>query len=183
MFVESESKKVGDLRVPEALIERMRAAPCVWLELRARRARRPADRGLRLLRHATSTPSAPASTRCASLRGNEVVNAWQEAARAGRTAEVVRDLLVAALRPDLPRVDAAQLRRRSARPARALRWDGSEAALREARAQRHCHRGDCNATAPDRSGAVAARRSANQSVLRRRLAMKPIAPRPASNSA
>ena len=36
------------------------------------------------------------------LRGNEVVNGWQEAARAGRTAEVVRDLLVNALRPELP---------------------------------------------------------------------------------
>ena len=33
VFVESESKKIGDLRVPEALIVRMRASPCVWLEL------------------------------------------------------------------------------------------------------------------------------------------------------
>src|ERR1019366_1147398 len=33
VYVASESKKVGDLRVAEALVERMRAAPCVWLEL------------------------------------------------------------------------------------------------------------------------------------------------------
>ena len=33
VFIESESKKIGDLRVPEALIARMRASPCVWLEL------------------------------------------------------------------------------------------------------------------------------------------------------
>jgi tRNA 2-selenouridine synthase len=33
VYVESESRKVGDLRVPEALIERMRAAPCIALEL------------------------------------------------------------------------------------------------------------------------------------------------------
>ena len=33
IFVESESKKIGDLRVPEALIQRMRASPCLWLEL------------------------------------------------------------------------------------------------------------------------------------------------------
>src|SRR5205085_10732823 len=33
VWVESESKKVGELRVPEALIECMRAAPCVRIEL------------------------------------------------------------------------------------------------------------------------------------------------------
>ncbi len=33
VFVESESKKVGDLRVPEALIRQMRASRCLWLEL------------------------------------------------------------------------------------------------------------------------------------------------------
>ena len=32
VFVEGESKKIGQLQVPEALIERMRAAPCVLLE-------------------------------------------------------------------------------------------------------------------------------------------------------
>ncbi|MEO5845080.1 MAG: tRNA 2-selenouridine(34) synthase MnmH, partial [Caldimonas sp.] len=33
VFVESESKKIGDLRVDDALIAAMRAAACVWLEL------------------------------------------------------------------------------------------------------------------------------------------------------
>ena len=33
MFVESESKKVGNLRVPDALIEAMRASPCIDLQL------------------------------------------------------------------------------------------------------------------------------------------------------
>jgi len=32
VFVEGESKKIGQLQVPEALIDRMRAAPCVLLE-------------------------------------------------------------------------------------------------------------------------------------------------------
>ena len=46
------------------------------------------------------------------LRGAEVVKAWQADARAGHSAEVVRELLDAPLRPDLPAIDAAQLRRR-----------------------------------------------------------------------
>ena len=33
VFVESESRKVGNLAVPDALIERMRASPCLRLEL------------------------------------------------------------------------------------------------------------------------------------------------------
>src|SRR5206468_1833362 len=33
VFVESESKKIGDLRVPESLIRRMRESPCLWLDL------------------------------------------------------------------------------------------------------------------------------------------------------
>ena len=40
VFVESESKKIGDLRVPEALVERMRAAPCLLARAGARGARR-----------------------------------------------------------------------------------------------------------------------------------------------
>jgi tRNA 2-selenouridine synthase len=32
VFVEGESKKIGDLQVPEALMERMRASPCIVLE-------------------------------------------------------------------------------------------------------------------------------------------------------
>ena len=38
MFVESESKKVGDLRVPDALIARMRDSECVRLEADTARA-------------------------------------------------------------------------------------------------------------------------------------------------
>lgn len=33
VFVEAESKKVGDVRVPEALMARMRASPCVRVEM------------------------------------------------------------------------------------------------------------------------------------------------------
>lgn len=32
VYVEGESKKIGELQVPDALIERMRASPCIVLE-------------------------------------------------------------------------------------------------------------------------------------------------------
>ena len=65
VFVESESRKIGDLRVPEALIARDARVALRVARAAARGARRAADRGLRLLRRATSTRSAPGSTRCA----------------------------------------------------------------------------------------------------------------------
>ena len=62
------------------------------------------------------------------LRGHEVVNAWQEAARAGRTREVVRDLLVSHYDP----VYLQSMKRNFAafeRPLAAIEWDGSTAML------------------------------------------------------
>ena len=127
VFVESESKKIGDLRVPEALVERMRAAPCLWLEL-------PIDARVALLLDAYDFFVADTDAFCArldalrALRGKEVVAAWQEAARAGRHAEVVRDLLVTHYDPiylqsmhrNFARIDA---------PAHRLAWDGTDAGL------------------------------------------------------
>ena len=65
-----------------------------------------------------------------ALRGHAVVNEWQDAARAGRTAQVVRDLLVAHYDP----IYLESMRRNFAgvgAPAATLHWDGSEASLRE----------------------------------------------------
>jgi len=93
VWVESESKKVGELRVPEALIECMRAAPCVRIELAL-------DERVKLLMEDYDFFVKDVPAFCErlnalrALRGNEVVNGWQEAAQAGRIAEVVRDLLV-----------------------------------------------------------------------------------------
>jgi len=132
VFVESESKKVGDLRVPEALIDRMRAAPCVWLELAL--AQRVA-----LLIEDYDFFVRDNDAFCARLdalrvlRGKEVVAAWQDAARAGRTAEVVEALLATHYDP----IYLESMRRNFAgleAPVAALRWDGSEASLREAAA-------------------------------------------------
>jgi tRNA 2-selenouridine synthase len=93
VFVEGESKKIGDLRVPEALILRMRASPCLWLELAlAQRVALLIEDYDFFVRDNDAFCDRLDALRV--LRGNEVVNAWQDAARAGRTAEVVEALLV-----------------------------------------------------------------------------------------
>ncbi|HWI09908.1 MAG TPA: tRNA 2-selenouridine(34) synthase MnmH [Burkholderiaceae bacterium] len=129
VYVESESKKVGDLRVPLLLIERMRAAPCIRLELAL-------DARVRLLLEdyaffVTDTPAFCARLDALrTIRGNAVVNAWQEAARAGHTAEVVRDLLVAHYDP----IYAQSMQRNFAGASALLldvAWDGGDASLQD----------------------------------------------------
>ena len=123
VFIESESKKVGDLRIAEALVVRMRAAPCVWLELGL-------DERVQLLMadyHFFVTDTAAFTARLDALRilrGHEVVNGWQEKARAGRSEEVVRELLVLHYDP----VYHQSMRRNFADIASSgvsIAWDGS----------------------------------------------------------
>ncbi len=127
VFVESESKKVGDLRVPPALIERMRAAACLRLEL-------PLAARVALLIEDYDFFVTDTVAFCErldalrALRGNEVVNAWQEAARSGYTADVVRDLLVNHYDP----IYAQSMKRNytgSELPQLGLEWDGSATGL------------------------------------------------------
>jgi tRNA 2-selenouridine synthase len=93
VWIESESKKVGELRVPEALVERMRAAPCVRIEL-------PLEARVALLMEDYDFFVKDVPAFCErlnalrALRGGDVVKGWQEAAQSGRIEEVVRDLLV-----------------------------------------------------------------------------------------
>jgi tRNA 2-selenouridine synthase len=93
VIVESESRKVGDLRVPEKLVERMRAAPCIRLEL-------PLDARVALLMQDYDFFVRDTEAFCARLdalrvlRGHETVKRWQALARAGQHAVVVRELLV-----------------------------------------------------------------------------------------
>jgi tRNA 2-selenouridine synthase len=93
VWVESESRKVGELRVPEALMERMRASPCVCVELAL-----PERVRLLMEDYDFFVKDVPAFCdrldALRALRGHAVVSRWQEAARAGRLENVVRDLLV-----------------------------------------------------------------------------------------
>ena len=127
VFVESESKKVGDLRVPERLVEGMRAAPCIRLDL-------PLDARVGLLIEDYDFFIRDTETFCArldalrELRGKEVVQAWQAAARAGRNEEVVRELLAKHYDP----IYLQSIERNFAgyaAPQMVLEWDGSEAGL------------------------------------------------------
>ena len=127
VYVESESKKVGDVRVPPALIERMRASPCIRLELAL-------EVRVDLLLNDYDFFVADTGAFCdrldalRSMRGNEVVEGWQCAARAGRTPEVVRALLVDHYDPIY-----AQSMKRNFTGVSALHldlvWDGSAASL------------------------------------------------------
>jgi tRNA 2-selenouridine synthase len=92
VFVESESRKVGNLRVPEALIERMRAARCLRLEAST------ATRVALLLddyRHFVADPGALAGKLelLRGLHGRERIDQWREHLAAGRWEPLVGDLL------------------------------------------------------------------------------------------
>jgi tRNA 2-selenouridine synthase len=92
VFVESESKKVGNLRVPDALIERMRAAECIRLEAddREREALLREDYA-----HFESRPQALADKLdcLAPLHGAERISQWKSLLEAGDWDSLVRDLL------------------------------------------------------------------------------------------
>jgi tRNA 2-selenouridine synthase len=93
VYVESESRKVGNLAVPEALIEAMRASACLRLDL-------PDDERVKLLLEDYDFFARDPELFCrrldalVQLRGREVVQGWQAQVRAGEIEPVVRELLV-----------------------------------------------------------------------------------------
>ena len=92
VFIESESKKVGNLRVPDALMDAMRAAPCVALELpeAARVALLMADYA-----HFVDSPQAlNRQLDClTTLYGAAPIKRWQEMASNGAMEALVTELL------------------------------------------------------------------------------------------
>jgi len=94
IFVESESRKVGQLRVPEVLHERMRLqGRCIWIDM-------PTDGRVQLLLEDYAHFCADPEQFCAllnklvTLRGRERVSQWQSQARVGRWAEVFAALML-----------------------------------------------------------------------------------------
>jgi tRNA 2-selenouridine synthase len=93
VFVESESKKVGNVRVPDAVMEGMRAAPCIALTLS-----RP--NRVRLLmedyQHFCADPAALNGQldHLVQLHGRAKIDAWHEMANTGRMPALVDELLV-----------------------------------------------------------------------------------------
>lgn len=92
VFTEGESRTIGRLRLPEPLLESLRAAPClnVQMPLPAR-----VDFLLADYAHFVRDTAAFAALleRLRELRGNAVVRRWQALAAAGDSALVVRELL------------------------------------------------------------------------------------------
>jgi len=93
VFVESESKKVGNVAVPAALIEAMRAGQCLNLVL-------PDEQRVALLLEDYDFFVRDSEAFCerldalTQLRGKQVVEGWKAQVRAGQTEPVVRDLLL-----------------------------------------------------------------------------------------
>ena len=93
VFVESESKKVGNLRVPETVMERMRASPCIALQLsRPKRV----DLLMEDYQHFAMDPAALNAQleHLVQLHGRAKIDAWHEMANTGRMPELVDQLLV-----------------------------------------------------------------------------------------
>jgi tRNA 2-selenouridine synthase len=92
VFVESESKKVGNLRVPDDIINTMRASPCIALEL-------PLPQRVALLMDEYShfvNDSEALNTRLdclVSMYGKEKIQQWKDLANQENMVELVTELL------------------------------------------------------------------------------------------
>lgn len=92
VYVESESKKVGNVAIPSVLVECMRASPCLDLEL-------PMNQRVALLLEDYAFFVHDTAHFCgrldvlAEFRGRTVVETWKQQVLAGRFEPVVRDLL------------------------------------------------------------------------------------------
>ena len=93
VYIESESKKVGNVAVPEGLIAAMRASPCLNVQLAE-------DERVALLLEDYDFFVKDIEFFCDRLaalteaRGKATVQDWQARARSGDVASVVRELLV-----------------------------------------------------------------------------------------
>ena len=93
VYVEAESKKVGNVTLPDALIDAMRASPCLRVDLSE-------DERVALLLEDYDFFVRDIEFFCERLealvqaRGRETVKDWQARSRSGDVASVVRELLV-----------------------------------------------------------------------------------------
>lgn len=93
VYIESESKKVGNVAIPDGLMAAMRASPCLHLSL-------PLDERVQLLLEDYDFFVRDTAFFCERLgalteaRGKATVQDWQARATAGDVASVVQELLV-----------------------------------------------------------------------------------------
>ncbi len=92
VYVEAESKRVGNVALPESLVDAMRGSPCLTLEM-------PLAARVELLLRDYAFFTQDIGFFCerlgtlTALRGRETVSRWQDQARAGDLAGVVQALL------------------------------------------------------------------------------------------
>lgn len=92
VYIEAESRKIGVLSVPNVLLDRMRASPCVRIEA-------PQEARVEFLMddyaHFLGNPTLLAErlTRLMELHGRVVINRWCEMARQGEWRPLVEELL------------------------------------------------------------------------------------------
>lgn len=130
VWAESESRTIGRLRVIEPLLERLRRAACVAVEmpLPARVQLLLQDYG-HFVRDSEAFCQRLAALR--EMRGGETVGRWQAMAREGRHAEVVQELLAQHYDPTYERSMSRNYAGFTAAQRLALD-NGSEAALTQA---------------------------------------------------
>ncbi len=92
VFVESESKKVGNLRVPDALMDKMRTSPCISLSLST------TDRVKLLMQDYAHFVVDPAGLNqqldcLVPLHGREKISRWQTMASSNQMESLVEELL------------------------------------------------------------------------------------------
>ncbi len=93
VFVESESKKVGNLRVPDAVMARMRASPCIAVNLsRPNRVRLLMEDYEHFARNADALNGQ--LDHLVQLHGRAKIDAWHALANEGAMPELVDQLLV-----------------------------------------------------------------------------------------
>lgn len=92
VYVESESKKIGKLRVPDTLLSAIRAGQTIWLEVSM-------EHRVKLLleeyAHFLSSPEILLAqiAHLSTLRGHEMIKRWEGLIRQGRWSEFVHDML------------------------------------------------------------------------------------------
>jgi tRNA 2-selenouridine synthase len=92
VYVESESRKIGKLRVPDSLLTAIRSGQSLWLEVSVE------DRVGLLLEEYAHFLASPETlltqiAHLASLRGHEMIERWTRLVRDKRWAEFVQDML------------------------------------------------------------------------------------------
>lgn len=92
VWAESESKKVGNVSIPDALMQALRQSPCARVDL-------PLEERVALLLEDYDFFAQDTDFFCQrldvlrDLRGHAVINTWQSQIRDGHVAQVVRELL------------------------------------------------------------------------------------------